>query len=69
MTPTLDMKISNFLTFVARRDQFPSLIAYATSEAEVASLVRCGRSTGVQVVPRSGGHRFVSLVSTQEGTR
>ena len=33
------------------------MIAYATQVKEVQNLVNCGLSTGVQVVPRSGGHQ------------
>jgi FAD/FMN-containing dehydrogenase len=38
-------------------DEYPVMLAYATQEQEVSNLVKCGLSTGVQVVPRSGGHQ------------
>lgn len=38
-------------------DEYPLMLAYATQAEEVSSLVKCGHSTGVQVVPRSGGHQ------------
>lgn len=38
-------------------NEYPVMVAYATQEKEVSNLVKCGLATGVQVVPRSGGHQ------------
>ncbi|KAI4164037.1 MAG: hypothetical protein LQ342_002272 [Letrouitia transgressa] len=38
--------------------QYPAVIAYVTSTAEVRPLIRCGQNTGYKVTPRSGAHHF-----------
>jgi hypothetical protein len=39
------------------KNELPAMLAYATTANEVSNLVKCGQTTGYQVVPRSGGHQ------------
>ncbi|KAL2758013.1 hypothetical protein ACRALDRAFT_1080023 [Sodiomyces alcalophilus JCM 7366] len=41
-------------------EQLPALIAFAQHKDEVGPLINCAKSHGVQPVPRSGGHHFLS---------
>lgn len=47
------------MNYATRFEQFPTLLAYAEKASEIGPLIACAKSSGVQAVPRTGGHQYV----------
>eukprot|EP00808_Paulinella_micropora_P000189 g70517.t1 len=62
-TPTSSAYVDFATGFYSRIDRHPAAVFFAQSEADVVNALKCAIQSGVQPVPRGGGHSYEGLSS------